>query len=1458
MPQVVGAAIVGALGVSAPVWVATAIGNLTISVASTVLQRALASQPDVPVYGIKTSVTTSGENAPQSLILGTYATAGNMVAPPMTKGKVGSHPNGYLTYVMDVGDTPAADLVSVWIADAKLPLGPPEPAGSLYPGHRPVTDGTYAGVAWFQFFDGTQTTAAPGLIPHDTGDRPWRSDMIGRGIPYVIARFKFDDEVYSGFPNCLFEVKGTKLYDPRKDTSAGGAGTQRWDAPATWGYTENPAVMIYNILRGITLADGTVWGGEAEAADLPLSNWFAAMNECDVVVDGSPQYRAAREVKIGPREINGEEPAAVIEDLLRVCSGQIAEFGGTWRMRVGPPGMPVAVFTDEDIIITDDQVYDPFPGLSDTYNAVHAQYPEPKEKWASKEAPPRYDAAYEASDGNRRLVASLSLSACPYADQVQRLMLAYLKDGRRMRRNALSLPPDFAAVEVLDAVAFTSDRNGYQGKVFEVGSKTDRTLSLEQRVSLRERDPADYDWKSVDALPTTINPPSGLPIAAQAVPGWAVSATVINDAAGNARRPALVLTWDGDQPGVRGINWQVRVQGRAELAAQGSTMDVAAGGLIVTEGVLPGAVMEARGRLIARGRRTLWTTWTPANVPDVRLGLEDLKAEIGQSLTDLEAWADGTPQMLEDLQAEMDAHIAALDGRVTNETAALSGEVADVRQLALDQLIAAKDYTDNSVSTETLARQTDVGSLVARLNDLTAANISSTLITNGDFADGTTGWTGITVANGKATVGAAGAQQEFAATFGVGEVLQWRLDYNGPAAAVRVTFLDAGGAALGAEAVTNIAASSTVKTASGQHAPPEGAAKVRFRVTGNGLVIDNAAATRLDQQVLARIQSLETGLASDKQALASYKTTTNATLGQNAAAITAEGTARANADNALSTRVDTVESTAANQNARITTTETTLSGQVDALAQVKTQIEAESGRRDLVRDGTFARGVDYWPGGALPASGRIVARDAASADARVNTVPAERYYHLLTSDPANSWRETDYMPVTPGEVIEVSFNYARQATSVLPAVQVVFYGANKAPLTTYQLRGEGSGNWQLASGSTKAPAGSVYAKERYGVSATGTSTAGVTNISGLRTGAGYASTASFEALGQSFANDVQALADYKIAVAASFSDVQRDLTANATAISKVYTKAEAEAAISAKVDNLAASVTSRLGDKANASTVTALSNRVTDTEQGLSAQADSITSVKAQTNRGTANGQLRATAESKPSGVTAKIGLRAEATAGDSTKTAAMYLQARANNVSEVIFLADRFAFATDAAGNNTRYPFIIDGDNIYMDANVWIKEGSVGPDKIPLGGVHGIYSTTINYSGVRPNGTVGSLNVTPYSTSSRFLVSVSGTLTVPGAGGVDTVDTGPVVRIVARVNGSDRTLFGSRSDVVGINASGDRNYGATTEYPAPIISSGVASGANSIQVRLLSNELVNGGQDVTFAGALNVWEAKR
>lgn len=500
------------LGASAAV--ATSIGtitaNLLTSVALSALSHALQPHQTTPPVGIQQNVTLGGVT-PESFILGRYATAGHMVSPPYVHGTSGSTPNAYLTLIVELGGIPGQSLDGIIVAGEEIAI-----TSTVHPDYGNALGGKYTGHAWVKHYDGTQTAADPYLVAKYSADpdRPWASSAIGTGICYAIVTLLFDRNIYSSIPSLQFIVGGIPLYDPRLDSTVGGSGTQRWSERSTWAQTVNPAVMAYNIARGIALPDGNIWGGRYGAAGLPFDNWVAAMNAGDATVTNAggstePAYRAGYEVTVD------QKPKDVIDELMKACAGQVAPMGDTLKVRAGGPGLPVYFFTDDDLIVTDSQQLQPFPGLSATHNAVTAKYPEPTALWQTHDAPPRYNATWEASDQGRRLIAALQFPAVPYGNQVQRLMAAYITDDRRFRRHTLSLPPDAAAIEPLDVVSWTSTANGYASKSFDVGQVVDIQMTALQQLSLREVDPSDYSWDAstmqlpdapTSATVTNINP----------------------------------------------------------------------------------------------------------------------------------------------------------------------------------------------------------------------------------------------------------------------------------------------------------------------------------------------------------------------------------------------------------------------------------------------------------------------------------------------------------------------------------------------------------------------------------------------------------------------------------------------------------------------------------------------------------------------------------------------------------------------------------------------------------------------------------------------------------------------------------------------------------------------------------------------------------------------------------------
>lgn len=604
--------VITALGVSTTSVAAFAI-RIGVGLAFSALSQALtkgAANGNTAPRGITLRSTTAGEQTPQSFILGTYVTGGNLVAPEMSHGVDGD--TRYLTRVVDVSDVQVDSLLYA-IIDGKRHYF----TGAVNPDYGPTSDRTdYAGFVWCQFKDGSQTAADPDLVSiyGSYPARPWESTMVGRGVAYAILTFLWrdDPQLWQGRPEVKLVVKGIRLYDPRKDSTAGGSGAHRYGTTSTHEWTDNPVVMIYNLLRGIQIRGGAIFGGGFAASDLPYATWAAAMNACDVLIGDRKTYTAGYEVFMGGSDAGGQSPADVVEELLKACAGQIADVGGTLYIRVGAPGLPVKFITDDDVLVTQGQELDPFPGAEDSYNIVHATWVNPSQLWTVKEATPVRDEDAIDADG-QELVADIALPAVTVGQQVQQLMNAWLKDAQRHRRQTITLPPEGILLKPLDVIDWTSTRNGYSGKAFEIGQIGIDPQTLCTTLSMREVDPNDYDWTVGDEI--AVDAPSIDPVepSAQSVPGFSATAITITDSANNGRRPAIRMNWSVPLPGVTAMQMQVRVKATGALIFNGSTEEIDSGAYRLAAGVLPETTYQCRAKLKS-GKKTSWTNWAAAEV----------------------------------------------------------------------------------------------------------------------------------------------------------------------------------------------------------------------------------------------------------------------------------------------------------------------------------------------------------------------------------------------------------------------------------------------------------------------------------------------------------------------------------------------------------------------------------------------------------------------------------------------------------------------------------------------------------------------------------------------------------------------------------------------------------------------------------------------------------------------------
>ena len=635
-----------------PGWLLQILIGIVLTGVSALVQAAFSGPDTKRKPGVKGRLRVGGVS-PLSFIMGTYGTDGHLVYGE-TYGDSGGTPNEYLTLVISLSDIPITGLSRMWINSTQCTVDlttTPVDKGYVIP--------EFSGSAWIKFYDGTQTTSDSFLTSKfgSHPEHPFTSDMIGRGVAYAIVTFAVNREKFNKIPECVFEIKGIPLYDPRKDSTAGGSGSHRITTPSTWEHSDNPKVHQYNILNGIRYGGDYFWGARKSVAQsrLPYAMWSAAMDKCDTLVslDGGgseKQFTTGCEIEVS------DQPIDILSKLDISCNGRMSEKAGVFNTVVGTPPGSVMSFTDDDIITSETQTMEPFPALQDTINGITCSYAEPLEAWNLKEAPPRYSITYEALDDGRRLTKKLQLDFVSSVTQAQRIGKAIVEESRRFVTHLIVLKPSFSVLEPIDMVTWASTRNGYSAKEFIV-TATHVLRNGNVVIGLAEFDPADHDWtSSSDEIPSSVAPLTSSRPASQPVTGFTVNGATLDDDNGVPKWPTVAVSFP-KQADVSSIWVQTRLKSSGDVVFDGNIPvdQTVTNGTTFTHllniKLIPETEYETRIKYIPfSGRLTDWSAWLAAITPNIRPGMDDMD----QAFQDYQAFMGAEVQDLLELYARLD------------------------------------------------------------------------------------------------------------------------------------------------------------------------------------------------------------------------------------------------------------------------------------------------------------------------------------------------------------------------------------------------------------------------------------------------------------------------------------------------------------------------------------------------------------------------------------------------------------------------------------------------------------------------------------------------------------------------------------------------------------------------------------------------------------------------------------
>jgi hypothetical protein len=396
---------------------------------------------------------------------------------------------------------------------------------------------------WVTFWEGRHDhDASPVLIANANPSDRWTDAHILRGMAYahVEADYKADMESMRsllGGNALLFVVKGLRLYDPRKDSTAGGSGAHRFDDWTTWEWSDRPAVCQYHFERGYFINGVRVLGMGVPAYDLITPLYMAAANICDETVDtpdegSEPRYRVALIVNDDAEYIDA------VDSFVSAMAGQRVEREGMFGVIAGAAQMPVAAITDDDLLLDAPLVYTTRRRRDELINEIHGQYTDPENLWDGSSIEPVIgDAGVKAADGGETRPVPKNVYQVTSGFQARRLLLVAFRLNRMQATASFSLGEEALEYELGDWITWRSRTWMISG--WRLETETDRVA-----LTLQETASSVYSVGEGDVGPVPLPPtPPANPNRPTNISGLVLQQTTIEGADGQAI-PALLVSWD--------------------------------------------------------------------------------------------------------------------------------------------------------------------------------------------------------------------------------------------------------------------------------------------------------------------------------------------------------------------------------------------------------------------------------------------------------------------------------------------------------------------------------------------------------------------------------------------------------------------------------------------------------------------------------------------------------------------------------------------------------------------------------------------------------------------------------------------------------------------------------------------------------------------------------------------------
>ena len=449
----------------------------------------------------------------------------------------------------------------------------------------------------------------------------WKDTASFTGCAYLKMIFKLDTDIYpDGLPTRITTVvEGCPVYDPRLDSTVGGAGSHRAINQNSWTYLDgtksigrNPALALLTYLIGWRINGRLAWGMGIPVDRIDLGSFISYANMCEepVVTSTGSVQRYFFDCLLTTADTH-ETNINIIT--CAMGTAKLVDTAGLYQLIGGYDDLdgPTITFTPDDLIgqytYTPDNL-----SLKDTFNVARGRFPDPENlyqlnDWGQIEIAPLAD--------NIPRPMVLDFAGVTRFEQAQRIAKQSLVRNRYTATFSAIFGPKAFMVQVGSLVRMVIPELGWNGKLFRVISQGE-TIELAFNMTLQEEDAQIYAWDDDETkpLPPVVKVPAYDPKQSIPVEGLQLTTRTITNSNG-ALISQIDVTWIAPDEDVQAIQIEYREQNndswqtatdRFSHEAQAFTFTAAAGGV--------NHIIRAR-YLMFSGK---WGSWTTTDVVSAR------------------------------------------------------------------------------------------------------------------------------------------------------------------------------------------------------------------------------------------------------------------------------------------------------------------------------------------------------------------------------------------------------------------------------------------------------------------------------------------------------------------------------------------------------------------------------------------------------------------------------------------------------------------------------------------------------------------------------------------------------------------------------------------------------------------------------------------------------------------------